>query len=206
MRFVPPVAALAGGPVTFDGDAYARERPMSTLLEGLRQAGVEVDDGGSGRLPFTVHGRGSVPGGRVQIDASASSQFVSGLLLAGARYDKGIEIAHTGEGAVPSQPHIEMTLAVLRGPGVEAMSAAPGIWRVAPGPVAGGRRVVEPDLSNAAPFLAAALLTGGRVHVPGWPGNTTQAGDALRTLLSAMGAEIEIEGDGLTVRGTGTIT
>ena len=71
MRFLPPVAALADGSVTFDGDAYARERPMATLIEALRQLGVAVDDGGRGRMPFTVHGRGTVDGGAVQIDASA---------------------------------------------------------------------------------------------------------------------------------------
>lgn len=205
MRFVPPVAALADGPVTFDGDAYARDRPMRTLLDGLRQAGVEVDDGGLGRLPFTVLGRGAVAGGRVQIDAGASSQFVSGLLLAGARYDKGIEVVHTGGGPVPSQPHIDMTLAVLTEAGVEATATAPGTWQVAAGTVAGGDRVIEPDLSNAAPFLAAALATNGTVHVPGWPAHTTQAGDALRSVLAAMGGDVQVEAGGLTISGTGTI-
>ncbi len=206
MRFVPPLAALADGPVTFDGDAYARERPMATLLDGLRQAGVEVEDGGRGGLPFTVHGHGSVPGGTVHIDASASSQFVSGLLLAGARYDKGVEIVHTGEGPVPSQPHIAMTLDVLRAAGVEAVSVGANSWQVAPGPVAAGTRIVEPDLSNAAPFLAAALVTGGIVRIPGWPATTTQAGDALRGLLAEMGAVVHAEADGLTVSGTGSIS
>jgi 3-phosphoshikimate 1-carboxyvinyltransferase len=205
MRFVPSVAGLATGDVQFDGDAYARERPMATLLDGLRQAGVAVDDGGRGRLPFTVRGTGGVTGGAVQIDASASSQFVSGLLLAGARFDKGIEVSHTGATAVPSQPHVDMTLAVLRGAGVDAVQAAPGVWRVAPGPIAGGEHFVEPDLSNAAPFLAAALVTGGSVTVPGWPAATTQAGDALRELLAAMGAEIRLDAAGLTVVGTGRI-
>jgi 3-phosphoshikimate 1-carboxyvinyltransferase len=205
MRFVPPVAALADGPVTFDGDAYARERPMATLLDGLRQAGVEVHDSGTGRLPFTVVGHGAVPGGAVEIDASASSQFVSGLLLAGARYDKGIEITHTGSDTVPSQPHIDMTLTVLHDAGVDATGTAPGVWQVAPGPIAGGVRFVEPDLSNAASFLGAALVTGGSVAVPGWPARTTQAGDALRELLAAMGADVTLDDSGLTVCGTGTI-
>jgi 3-phosphoshikimate 1-carboxyvinyltransferase len=205
MRFVPPIAALAAGPVTFDGDDYARERPMATLLDGLRQLGVELDDGGRGRLPFTVQGRGAVLGGSVRIDASASSQFVSGLLLAGARYDKGIEVTHTGAGPVPSQPHIDMTLDVLRGAGVEAGTTGPGVWQVAPGPVAGGRHVIEPDLSNAAPFLAAAVVTGGSVYVPGWPATTTQPGDALRDLLTEMGADVRFDDGGLTVTGTGAI-
>jgi 3-phosphoshikimate 1-carboxyvinyltransferase len=206
MRFVPPLAGLGNGDVTFDGDAYARERPMATLLDGLRQAGVEVDDEGRGRLPFTVRGHGSVPGGSVHIDASASSQFVSGLLLAGARYDKGIEIVHTGEGPVPSQPHIVMTLDVLRAAGVDASAVGPHTWHVAPGPVAGGTHIVEPDLSNAAPFLAAAVVTGGTVRIPGWPISTTQAGDALRGLLTEMGASVEFEGGALAVSGTGSIT
>ena len=206
MRFVPPVAGLADGPVRFDGDAYARERPMSTLLDGLRQAGVEVDDAGAGRLPFTVQGHGAVAGGRVQIDASASSQFVSALLLAGARFDKGIEVVQTGTRAVPSQPHVDLTLDVLRMVGVDAGSPAPGTWQVLPGTISSGAFTVEPDLSNAAPFLAAGLVTNGAVHIPGWPQATTQAGDALRELLVSMGADVRLADDGLTVRGTGGIS
>ncbi|SHF76427.1 3-phosphoshikimate 1-carboxyvinyltransferase [Jatrophihabitans endophyticus] len=205
MRFVPPVAGLAAGDVAFDGDAYARERPMATLLDGLRQAGIEVNDAGRGRLPFVVRGTGSVPGGTVRVDASASSQFVSGLLLAAPRYDKGIELEHSGDGPVPSQPHVEMTVQVLRAAGVEVETPAPGRWTVVPGPVAGGDRPVEPDLSNAAPFLAAALVTGGSVTVPGWPTSTTQAGDALRALLAAMGADVASTDAGLVVRGTGSV-
>jgi 3-phosphoshikimate 1-carboxyvinyltransferase len=191
MRFLPPLAALADGEVSFDGDPYARTRPMGTLLDGLRQAGVEIDDGGTGRMPFVVHGTGHVDGGVVQIDSSASSQFVSGLLLSAARYAKGIEIVHTGAGAVPSQPHLEMTADVLRAAGVSATSPEPGVWRVEPGPMRARDWVVEPDLSNAAPFLAAALVTGGRVRIPRWPDTTTQAGDQLRELLSAMGASVQ---------------
>ncbi|HLY34907.1 MAG TPA: 3-phosphoshikimate 1-carboxyvinyltransferase [Jatrophihabitantaceae bacterium] len=199
MRFVPPLAALADGAVAFDGDAYARTRPMAQLLDGLRQAGVRVDDGARGALPFTIHGTGAVPGGTVRIDASASSQFVSGLLLSGARYDKGVEVVHVGALDVPSQPHVEMTLAMLRDAGVEASSEA-GVWRVTPGTVRARTWTIEPDLSNAAPFLAAALVTGGSVTVRDWPATTTQAGDALRDLLAAMGA-IVTRADGLTVTG-----
>jgi 3-phosphoshikimate 1-carboxyvinyltransferase len=199
MRFLPPVAALADGDVAFDGDPYARERPMATLIDGLRQAGARVDDAGRGRLPFTVHGTGSVDGGVVHIDASASSQFVSGLLLAGARYAKGIEVVHTGAADVPSQPHLEMTLEVLRSAGVTAGATAPGVWRVEPGPVQARAWTVEPDLSNAAPFLAAAVVTGGSVSVPRWPRSTTQAGDELRGLLAQLGADVRWHGDELTV-------
>ena len=205
MRFVPPIAALARGDVTFDGDSYARERPMATLIDGLRQAGAEIADDGRLTMPFTVRGRGAVDGGTVRIDASASSQFVSGLLLAGARYDKGIEVIHSGDADVPSLPHIEMTLAVLQAAGVEATQSDRGVWTVAPGPVAARDVAVEGDLSNAAPFLAAALVSGGTVRVPDWPRATTQAGDALRGLLAAMGAIVELTDDALIVTGTGRI-
>jgi 3-phosphoshikimate 1-carboxyvinyltransferase len=206
MRFVPPVAALASGAVSFDGDAYARERPMATLLDGLRQAGVEVDDGGRGRLPFTVIGRGRVAGGTVRIDASASSQFVSGLLLAGARYEHGLTVVHTGAEDVPSSPHIDMTLSMLCFAGAYATAPERGVWRVEPGPIHGREWLIEPDLSNAAPFLAAAVVTGGRVTIASWPAATTQAGDALRDLLTAMGASVQVTAEGLVVSGTGTIT
>jgi 3-phosphoshikimate 1-carboxyvinyltransferase len=199
MRFVPPMAALATGAVTFDGDPYARERPMATLLDGLRQLGVEVDDGGRRRMPFTVHGKGVVDGGAVHIDASASSQFVSGLLLAGARYSKGIEVVHTGDHAVPSQPHIDMTLAALLAAGVGISQPGTGMWRVEPGPIRATDWAVEPDLSNAAPFLAAALVAGGSVTVPRWPRATTQPGDRLRRLFTQMGASVTLRNDELTV-------
>jgi 3-phosphoshikimate 1-carboxyvinyltransferase len=139
------------------------------------------------------------------MDASASSQFVSGLLLAAARYDKGIEIVHTGDGPVPSQPHLDMTLELLRVAGVDAAQVGTSAWHVVPGPISGGTHVVEPDLSNAAPFLAAALVSGGTVRVPGWPSHTTQAGDRLRDILAAMGAEVVLDGGGLSVSGTGTV-
>jgi 3-phosphoshikimate 1-carboxyvinyltransferase len=172
---------------------------MATLLDGLRQAGVHIDDDGRGRMPFTVHGTGSVGGGTVHIDASASSQFVSGLMLSGARYVKGIEVVHTGAEPVPSQPHLDMTMDVLRKAGVTVTTAS-GRWQVEPGPIAAREWLVEPDLSNAAPFLAAALAAGGSVTVPRWPETTTQAGDQLRGLLTQMGAEV------VTRHGTLTIT
>jgi 3-phosphoshikimate 1-carboxyvinyltransferase len=203
MRFLPPVAALARGDVRIDGDPRARERPMGPVLEGLRAMGVEVDDEGRGALPFTVRGKGSVPGGSVTIDASASSQFVSGLLLAGCRFDRGVVVHHVGK-PVPSQPHITMTVELLRDRGVLVDDSEPSTWRVEPGPISAFDLDVEPDLSNAAPFLAAALVTGGRVRVPDWPQSTTQAGDGLRDILDAMGADVSLDRDGLTVVGGGS--
>jgi 3-phosphoshikimate 1-carboxyvinyltransferase len=207
MRFVPPVAALADGPVRFDGDPAARRRPMATVVSALRELGVAVDDDSpdqAGRLPFTVHGRGAVRGGRLRIDASASSQFVSGLLLVGARFDEGLVVEHVGP-PIPSTPHVVMTVEALRDVGVVVDDADPSVWRVDPGSVGALDVQVEPDLSNAAPFVAAAAVTGGRVRVPGWPQYTTQAGDLLRDLLDQMGADVTLDRDGLTVQGTGEL-
>ncbi|MFC5290984.1 3-phosphoshikimate 1-carboxyvinyltransferase [Actinokineospora guangxiensis] len=199
MRFVPPLAALADGEVRFDGDPRARERPMGTILGALRALGAAVD---GDALPFTLAGTGALPGGQVTIDASASSQFVSGLLLSGAGYDKGLTVRHEGR-PVPSMPHIEMTVAMLREAGVAVDDSEPDTWRVEPGPVAVRDWAVEPDLSNATPFLAAAAVTGGEVTVTGWPSTTTQPGDAIRRILSDMGARVTLDGGALTVRGAG---
>ena len=204
MRFLPPLAALADGPVAFDGDAHARVRPMRPVIEALRALGVTVEDGGRGGLPFTVAGTGRVAGGTVVIDASASSQFVSGLLLAGARYDDGLTVVHEGP-PVPSEPHLAMTVETLRDCGVVVDDGVTQAWRVEPGPIGSLDVQVEPDLSNAAPFLAAAVVTGGRVTVPGWPQWTTQAGDRMRDLLDRMGADVSLDRDGLTVSGTGEL-
>lgn len=204
MRFLPPLAALATGNVAFDGDPHARTRPMGEMLLALRQLGVDVDDESRGSLPFTIRGRGAAAGGVVTIDASQSSQFVSGLLLAGARYDAGVDVRHVGK-PVPSLPHIEMTIASLRQHGVEVLDDEPNRWVVLPGQVQGVDVSVEPDLSNAAPFLAAAAATGGTVVVPGWPEGTTQAGDALREILTLMGADVSRDGDGIRVTGAGTL-
>ena len=205
MRFLPPVAALAAGPVTFDGDAQARVRPMGPVLDALRALGADLDDGGRGTLPFTVRGRGSMPGGAVTLDASASSQFISALLLAGPRYDDGVTIHHEGE-PVPSEPHIEMTIETLRDAGALIDDSVPNTWRVEPSEINALDVQVEPDLSNAAPFLAAGLVTGGRVTVPSWPHHTTQAGDAIRDILDAMGADVNLSREGLTVSGTGEVS
>ena len=202
LRFLPPVAALATGPVRVDGDPRLRDRPNAGLIDGLRQLGVEVDDSGRGKAPFTVYGTGRVRGGAVEVDASESSQVVSGLLLAAARFDDGIDLTLTG--GMPSMPHVEMTVTTLREHGVDVTSGGHA-WRVAPGPVRARDVVIEPDLSNAAPFLAAALVTGGRVTVRDWPEVTTQPGAQLDRILSTMGAEVERTPAGLQVTGTGTI-
>jgi 3-phosphoshikimate 1-carboxyvinyltransferase len=209
MRFLPPIAALALGPVAFDGDESARRRPMRTTIDSLRALGVDVNDDGRGMLPFSLYATGSVAGGEIEIDASASSQFVSGLLLAGARFTDGLTLRHIGDG-LPSLGHIDMTIATLRRRGVIVQNPEPGLWVVPPGPIAGIDITIEPDLSNAGPFLAAALVAGGSVTVTGWPTSTTQVGAELATILTDMGGEVSLvetgEGVGdLTVTGTGAI-
>jgi 3-phosphoshikimate 1-carboxyvinyltransferase len=208
MRFVPPISVLVNGEVKFDGDEGARRRPMHTTIDSLRALGVTVTDGENGStagsLPFTVHGTGAVAGGEITIDASASSQFVSGLLLAAARYENGLTLRHAGE-HLPSMPHIKMTLDCLAKRGVKVTSPSPAVWRVEPGTIHGGTFAIEPDLSNAGPFLAAAMVAGGKVFIKGWPESTTQVGDEFDGILQKMGATIARENGGLTITGNGEI-
>ena len=186
MRFLPPVAALADGPVVIDGDPYARKRPMSTMTMALRELGVDIE---GDSLPLSITPHGIPEGAEVTIDASASSQFVSGLLLAGARYRNGISVRHEG-GTVPSQPHILMTIGMLRDAGVHVVAGEDN-WVVRPGKIDGREWYIEPDLSNATPFLAAAAVAGGSVSIPNWPEETDQPGDAFRGILEQMGAQVE---------------
>lgn len=190
MRFVPALAALGSAPVTFDGDPQARRRPMDQTIATLRALGVRVDDDGRGALPFVVHGTGAVRGGALEVDASASSQFVSSLLLAAPAFAQGIDLRHVG-GSLPSLPHVEMTVHELRRRGVEVDAFSPDRWVVPPGLVRALDVEVEPDLSNAGVFVAAAVATGGSMRVRGWPEQTQQAGDAWRELVPAFGGSVE---------------
>ncbi|MGY1437867.1 3-phosphoshikimate 1-carboxyvinyltransferase [Streptomyces reniochalinae] len=208
MRFLPPLAALAEGPVGFDGDPRSYERPLHGVIDALRALGARVEDEGRGALPLTVRGTGSLTGGTVEVDASSSSQFVSALLLSGAGFDQGVQVRHTGR-TLPSTPHIRMTVEMLRAAGAQVDAPEDGgaanVWRVAPGTLLGRDLTIEPDLSNAQPFLAAALVTGGRVTVADWPRRTTQPGDALREIFTAMGGSCELDERGLTLTGGGRV-
>ncbi|MBU6144195.1 MAG: 3-phosphoshikimate 1-carboxyvinyltransferase [Acidobacteria bacterium] len=205
MRFMPPVAALFAGTTSFDGDLAARSRPMGTTIDSLRKLGVEVSAENPESLPFTIESSGSVSGGELEIDASASSQFVSGLLLAAPRFEKGLTLTHIGK-QLPSQPHIEMTLKCLSDRGVEAFQVSETQWRVEPGPIMGKTIEIEPDLSNAGPFLAAALVAGGSVIIKNWPEETTQVGKLFLEILPLMGAKVSVHAGNLEVIGTGKIS
>lgn len=208
MRFLPPVATLAEGDIRFDGDPRSYERPLGQVVDALRTLGARIDDDGRGALPLTVQGGGALEGGVVEIDASNSSQFVSALLLSAPRFNQGVEVRHVGS-VLPSLPHIRMTVEMLRAAGAQVDTPESGgeknVWRVAPGAVLGRDLVVEPDLSNAQPFLAAALITGGTVTIPDWPRRTTQPGDALRRIFTEMGGSCELTDEGLVFTGTGKI-
>lgn len=197
LRFVPPVAALSTETVLFDGDEQARSRPIAPLLNALRGLGVDLDGGG---LPFSVRGTGAVDGGTVEIDASGSSQFVSGLLLSGASFTDGLTIVHTGE-SVPSAPHVAMTVAMLRDAGADVDDTQANRWRVSPGPISARHWVIEPDLSNAVPFLAAAVASGGIVRIAGWPAASTQPADAILGILEKLGAVVRHSSSYLEVQG-----
>ncbi|MFJ8492181.1 3-phosphoshikimate 1-carboxyvinyltransferase [Streptomyces sp. NPDC094038] len=208
MRFLPPVATLAAGDIRFDGDPRSYERPLHGVIDALRVLGARIDDDGRGALPLTVHGSGALDGGPVSIDASSSSQFVSALLLSGPRFNQGVEVRHTGR-SLPSLPHIRMTVDMLRAVGAQVdtpeSGGEPNVWRVTPGALLGRDLTVEPDLSNAQPFLAAALVTGGRVVIPDWPSRTTQPGDRLREIFTEMGGSCELTEYGLEFTGSGRI-
>ena len=220
IRFLPAVAALTWAAVHFDGDERIRQRPVGPILAALRDLGARIDDGGRGAAPFTVLGHGRVRGGAVTLDASGSSQLISGLLLAAPRFDEGIEIRHEGP-PVPSAPHIAMTVRMLQAAGADVTTAwsgsfrpqssgpRPYYWRVRPGRLDLGSITVEPDLSNAGPFLAAALVTGGTLSLPGWPragnGQSLQAARPILDVLAGMGARCEVDAGGLTISGPGTV-
>ncbi len=200
LRFVPPLAAMGLGPgrvVTFDGDEQARVRPIAPLLNALRVVGVDID---GDRLPFRVRGAGTVAGGAVDIDASASSQFVSGLLLAAPSFTDGLAVHHVGP-SLPSAPHIAMTVAMLRQAGVEVDDASTHRWTVRPGAVAARHWQIEPDLSNAVPFIAAAVVSAGTVRITGWPATSIQPADTILRILGQLNCVVKQDDSYLEVQG-----
>jgi 3-phosphoshikimate 1-carboxyvinyltransferase len=205
MRFLPPLAAFAQGDVSFDGDPRSYERPLGPVIKALEELGIEIDHGGRYSLPMVIKARGKVKGGALTIDASASSQFLSALLLVAPSMEEGITVTHRG-GALPSMPHIEMTVAMLRDFGADVtVDPAAQTWSVKAGALHGKDLVIEPDLSNASPFLSIAMVCGGSITISDWPRATTQPGDQLRDIFTQMGATVELNDDGLTLTGGSSI-
>lgn len=205
MRFLPPLAALAHGDIAFDGDPRSYERPLGPVIKALEDLGIEIEHGGRYSLPMVMKSKGNIPGGELEIDASASSQFLSALLLVAPSMTHGITVKHVG-GTLPSMPHIEMTVQMLRDFGAHVtVNHEAKTWRVEPGPLQGVDLVIEPDLSNAAPFISLAIVCGGSITITDWPKTTTQPGDQLRDIFTAMGSTVEFVDDGLKVTGGSTI-
>lgn len=205
MRFLPPLAALATGDISFDGDPRSYERPLGPVIKALEELGIAIEHEGRYSLPMVMKSQGRIPGGELTIDASASSQFLSALLLVGPSMEKGITVKHVG-GALPSMPHIEMTVAMLRDFGATVtVDSAANTWRVEPGALHGVDLVIEPDLSNAAPFISLAMVCGGSVTITDWPQSTTQPGDQLRNIFSAMGTQVTFVDGGVKFTGGSTI-
>ena len=205
MRFLPPLSALAVGDISFDGDPRSYERPLGPVIAALEELGIEIEHGGRYSLPMVVKSKGVIPGGSLTIDDSASSQFLSALLLIGPSTTTGITATHKG-GPLPSMPHIDMTVQMLRDFGAQVtVDKGAQSWNVAAGKLSGVDLVIEPDLSNAAPFLSIAMVCGGSITIADWPKETTQPGDQLREILTQMGARVSLSADGLTITGTDSI-
>jgi len=201
MRFLPPLAALAQGDISFDGDPRSYERPLGPVIKALEELGIEIEHEGRYSLPMVIKAKGAIPGGELTIDASASSQFLSALLLVAPNMKNGITAQHRG-GSLPSMPHIDMTVQMLRDFGATVhVDKAAESWRVEPGVLRGQDLVIEPDLSNASPFLSIAMVCGGTITIADWPKNTTQPGDQLREIFTRMGAHVEFTTEGLTLTG-----
>ena len=205
MRFLPPLAAFAQGDISFDGDPRSYERPLGPVIKALEELGIEIEHGGRYSLPMVIRARGKIKGGALTIDASASSQFLSALLLVAPSMEEGVTVTHRG-GSLPSMPHIEMTVAMLRDFGADVtVDPAAQTWSVKAGALHGKDLVIEPDLSNASPFLSIAMVCGGSITISDWPRATTQPGDQLRDIFTQMGATVELNDDGLTLTGGSSI-
>ena len=205
MRFVPPLALALGVSLTFTGDQAALARPMEPLTDALEALGARFEwHGQRGHLPFTIHGTGLNPQEhlQVQVDGSKSSQFVSALLYLGAALQlagKAQSLTVSAKQPLVSVPHLQMSVASLRQCGVQVQApedyrAEQLSWCVSGRP-RGGRSVIEPDLSNAGPFIAAPLVSaaGGQVRILHWPTHTTQVGANWVEILKLFGAQVQLD-------------
>ncbi|MFI7546257.1 3-phosphoshikimate 1-carboxyvinyltransferase [Actinoplanes sp. NPDC049599] len=193
-RFILPAAALRPGATVVDGSAQLRARPFGPVLEALRDLGATVST--TGFLPATV--RGPLRGGAVRVSGHISSQFLSGLLMAGPLMTEGLAVELTS--ALVSVPYVEMTRAVMAafGVSVEGLSVAPGTYRAT-------EYAIEPDASAASYFLGAAAVTGGRVTVSGLGAGSLQGDVAFAEVLGRMGATVTRTAESVTVSAGGVL-
>ncbi|MDX6246576.1 MAG: 3-phosphoshikimate 1-carboxyvinyltransferase, partial [Frankiales bacterium] len=196
-RFILPAVALSSGHSVVDGGEQLRARPFQPLLDALAELGVVVESlGRPGFLPVAV--TGPAKGGRVSLPGHLSSQFLSGLLMAGPLMAEGLDVELTSP--LVSVPYVEMTGSVMRAFGVESQHLS-----VQPQSYAARDYVIEPDASAASYFLAAAAITGGRITVEGLGTDSIQGDVAFADLLEQMGATVVREPQRMTVTGTGTL-
>lgn len=202
-RFLLPLAARSLGGATVDGDGQIRARPQGDLLAALESLGARIEDADDGRLPVRF-GPATLRGGTVRIPASASSQFVSGLLLCAPTLPVGLEIELTGD--IVSAPYLEMTVAVMRRFGARVETDSHRRYLVEPGGYRATELAVEPDASTASYFFAAAAACGGRVGVVGLGADSIQGDTAFVDVLEGMGATVARGADRIEVRGPETLT
>jgi 3-phosphoshikimate 1-carboxyvinyltransferase len=202
-RFLLPIAGLGTGTTRVDGDHGLRARPMGDVVGAIRAlGGVATEIGAPGHLPIQIHG-GPLAGGRVELPGDTSSQFLSGLLLAGPAMRTGLEVRVTTE--LVSRPYVDMTIAVMAAFGAHVDQPSPDRWVVEPGSYWGTTYHIEPDASSASYAFAAAAIVGGSVTIEGLGTDSLQGDLAFVDLLERMGAEVSRATDRTTVRGTGRL-
>ncbi|WP_432829689.1 3-phosphoshikimate 1-carboxyvinyltransferase [Dactylosporangium sp. CA-092794] len=196
-RFILPAAALRPARGVVDGTPQLRARPFAALVVALRELGATVEDlGEAGYLPVAV--TGPVAGGKVALPGHISSQYLSGLLMAGPLMAEGLTVELTSP--LVSVPYVEATAAVMAAFGVpvEGLTVQPGAYRPTDFDI-------EPDASAASYLLAAAAVAGGRVTVEGLGTRSLQGDVRFADLLERMGARVERSADRITVTGTGEL-
>jgi 3-phosphoshikimate 1-carboxyvinyltransferase len=201
LRFLLAQLAALPGTWEVDGSERLRQRPIAALVGALRTLGARIEpvEGFHDVLPLRVHGQ-PLRGGRVELDASASSQFVSALLLLGARLPEGLSVRVPTP--PPSRPYVELTAEVLAAFGAPPEAADEGrTWNVRGGGLAPAEFAVEGDWSAAAFPLAAAAVAGGRVEVEGVRRNSRQGDAAVLELLARAGCRVAESPRGVALEG-----
>jgi 3-phosphoshikimate 1-carboxyvinyltransferase len=202
MRFLTAAVALVHGRYRVDGIPRMRQRPIAPLIDALNGLGGNVvSEAGTGCPPVVVEANG-LRGGKVAVAGDTSSQYFTGLLIAGPYAEEGIEIEVNGD--LVSKPYMEITASVMAAFGVEVELDREHwrTFRIAPGQRYQGRRYqIEPDASNASYFFAAAAITGGRIRVDGLGSGSAQGDLHFVDVLERMGARVTIAEESVEVVG-----